>query len=130
LTAFYFQVISKSVIYLQIAHVIFVIYLLVQTIVLFPESPRFDYSKERYALSKKSLTKVSKVNGNPNYNSHKFKFDVEKAAEDAAANPESKEALRDGGNEYGITNGEFTKNLILMSLLFTCFSFSFWLCDF
>lgn len=78
LTAFYFQCISKSIIYLEITHVIFVIYLLVQTYVLFPESPRFDYSKERYAKSKESLTEVSKVNGNPNYNAHKFKFDVEK----------------------------------------------------
>ena len=44
LTAFYFQVISKSVINLEIVHLIFVCYLLIQTLYLFPESPRFNYS--------------------------------------------------------------------------------------
>ena len=37
---------------------------------------------------------------------------------------------RDGGNEYGLTDGQYYTNLILMCLLFTCFSFSFWLVDF
>lgn len=37
---------------------------------------------------------------------------------------------RDGGNLYGISNGKFVINIILMSLLFTCFSFCFWLSDF
>lgn len=37
---------------------------------------------------------------------------------------------KDGGNEYGITNSDYVKNVILFSLLFTCFSFCFWLSDF
>lgn len=36
----------------------------------------------------------------------------------------------EGGNVYGLSNGEFIKNVIILSLLFTCFSFSFWLTDF
>ena len=74
--------------YLEITHVLFVVYMLVQTITTFPESARFLYSKERYGQAKESLTKAAKINGNPNYNSHKFKFDVEKQAEDKAANPD------------------------------------------
>jgi hypothetical protein len=37
---------------------------------------------------------------------------------------------KDGGNEYGITQNEYVINVILFSLLFTCFSFCFWLTDF
>ena len=36
----------------------------------------------------------------------------------------------DGGNLYGISNQEFFANVVLMCLLFSCFSFSFWLADF
>lgn len=39
-------------------------------------------------------------------------------------------AKRDGGNLYGLTNTQFVANLIIFSLMFTCFSFSFWLADF
>ena len=37
---------------------------------------------------------------------------------------------KDGGNDYGITNREYIINVILYSLLFSCFSFCFWLSDF
>jgi hypothetical protein len=36
----------------------------------------------------------------------------------------------DGGNEYGISQKQYAINLTLMVLLFTCFSFMFWLVDF
>jgi hypothetical protein len=42
----------------------------------------------------------------------------------------TKTVKKDAGNEYGLTTGEFVKNVILMCLLFTCFSFSFWLSSF
>lgn len=35
-----------------------------------------------------------------------------------------------GGNEYGLTDREYYTNVILFCLLFTCFSFNFWLTDF
>jgi hypothetical protein len=37
---------------------------------------------------------------------------------------------KDGGNEYGITICQFVLNLIILSLLATCFSFSYWLLTF
>lgn len=36
----------------------------------------------------------------------------------------------DGGNEYGLSNREYYTNVILFCLLFSCFSFCFWLTDF
>lgn len=36
----------------------------------------------------------------------------------------------DGGNVYGISNKQYTINLILLVILFSSYSFSFWLIDF
>ena len=36
----------------------------------------------------------------------------------------------DGGNHYGLTTSDYIRNIIIMTLLFTGFSFSFWLTDF
>jgi len=36
----------------------------------------------------------------------------------------------DGGNEYGLSDREYYTNVILFCLLFSCFSFNFWLTDF
>ena len=104
------------------------------TLIMFPESSRFQYAKENFDDSKKGLNKVARINGIKNYNEDKFKFDTEKQNEELAAAIDSvaKSQLgkKDGGNEYGITFGTYVKNVILLSLLFTCFSFSFWLSDF
>ena len=54
LTAFYFQVISKSVVHLEIIHFVFTCYLLIQTLY-YPESPRFLYSKSRFDESREGL---------------------------------------------------------------------------
>ena len=54
MTAFYFQVISKKVVYLEIANAGFILYLLFQSF-FFPESPRYTYSKEDYDESKEAL---------------------------------------------------------------------------
>ena len=53
--------------------------MLVQSYLSFPESPRFLYSKERYAESKEALELVAKGNGVQSYNSVNFKFDAEAA---------------------------------------------------
>lgn len=37
---------------------------------------------------------------------------------------------KDGGNEYGLSDREYIINVVLFSLLFSCFSFCFWLTDF
>ena len=63
---------------------------------------------------------------------NKFKYDTEKEIIDI--NTEGGDAKTehklDGGNVYGITTPQYIKNLVLMCLLFTGFSFCFWLTDF
>lgn len=64
-------------IYLEIVHVCFVIYLLLQTAILFPESPQYNYSKDNFDEAREDLETVAKINGIENYNSKNFEFDVE-----------------------------------------------------
>ena len=106
--------------------------MLLQVLWVFPESPRFNYSKDRFEAAKANLEVVAHVNGIKNYNSQNFMFDTEKEKMDMMHMDEGEIAKpkRDGGNLYGITTGKFVVNLIIFSLLFTCFSFSFWLADF
>lgn len=106
--------------------------MLLQVLYLFPESPRFNYSKDRFEAAKANLEVVAHVNGIKNYNSQNFMFDTEKENMDMLHLDEGevKAQKRDGGNLYGVTNSQFIVNIIIMSLLFTCFSFSFWLADF
>jgi isoprenylcysteine carboxyl methyltransferase (ICMT) family protein YpbQ len=42
----------------------------------------------------------------------------------------AKTVKADGGNEYGLTDREYYTNVVLFCLLFSCFSFNFWLTDF
>jgi len=78
------------------------------------------------------------MNSVRHFNKDNFKFDNEHQQEIIAQMMETRtlsegsarSAKKDGGNEYGITNNEYIKNVILFSLLFTCFSFCFWLSDF
>ena len=120
---------------LEAVHFVFVLYLIIQTLATIPESPRFNYSKKRFELAKENLTKVASVNGIENFNSDNFFFDTEQqnreldaARSDVMSNKTVN--VKDGGNEYGITTAVYVKNTILMTLLFTCFSFSFWLTNF
>jgi MFS family permease len=55
LTAFYFQFISKHIFYIEVTHVAFVCYMLIQTIWAFPESPRYNYSKDKFIDAKENL---------------------------------------------------------------------------
>jgi len=73
-------VICKSVYWLELVNVIFVVYLFAQ-VFLFPESPRFNYSKERFSEAKNGLSRVAMINAKHNYNKN-FKFDTEKELED------------------------------------------------
>lgn len=68
LTAFYFQVISKHAYYLELAHVLFLVYMIGQTIWSFPESPRYNYSKDRFIEAKEGLHQVAKINGVRHFN--------------------------------------------------------------
>ena len=77
ITAFYFQQISSHIIYLEYAHLGFVVYMILQTLVAFPESPRYDYSKDRFEQAKESLNRVARFNGQYSYNPDNFKFDSE-----------------------------------------------------
>lgn len=105
---------------------------------LFPESPRYNYSKDKFDKAKANLEVVAHVNGVQNFNSHHFVFDTEKENLELAQRGEQitesgrnvKIVRKDGGNLYGITNSEFWANVAIMCLLFACFSFSFWLADF
>ena len=45
---------------------------------LFPESPRYNYSKEKFDKARANLEVVAHVNGIKNFNSHHFVFDTEK----------------------------------------------------
>jgi hypothetical protein len=44
---------------------------------LVPESPRFNYSKDRFDEAKENLEVVAEVNGVKNFNKQNFKFDTE-----------------------------------------------------
>ena len=68
LTAIYFQFISRSVIYLEFANLLLTVVLLVTVLGLFPESPRFSFSKERFDEARGSLDQVARFNGVDNYN--------------------------------------------------------------
>lgn len=71
---------------------------------------------------------MSRVNGVENYNSHKFIFDAEVV--DEGNNSAQGSTKVDPANEYGITNSEFILNTSMLALMFTCFSFCYWLSDF
>ena len=43
---------------------------------MFPESPRYNYSKEKFEKTKEDLAKIAKINGIHNYNQHNFVFDT------------------------------------------------------
>ena len=68
LTTFYFQVCSKKIYYLEVAHIAVVAYMLLHSLVAIPESPRWLLSKERYKESKEALEKVAWINGVSRYN--------------------------------------------------------------
>jgi len=98
---------------------------------IFPESPRFNYSKDRFNESKSGLNQIANLNRTKSF-TRKFKFDTEKELEElekVGADAKTEHKL-DGGNEYGITNSQFATNLVIVTLLFVGFSFNFWLTDF
>ena len=65
--------------YLEIANLLFTFYMLIQ-LFFYPESPRYNYSKEKFQDSKDGLKQVDSFNSNKNYTSN-FKYDTEKEIE-------------------------------------------------
>ena len=120
------------------AHLGFLVYMLIQTVWSFPESPRFNYSKDKFLEAKENLHKVARINGVRHFNPQNFKFDNEYQQELIAEMMENQHmsirssltVKKDGGNEYGLSDREYIINVVLFSLLFSCFSFCFWLTDF
>lgn len=55
ITAFYFQVISKQVLWLELANLLFLTYLWIQSFFI-PESPRYLYSEREYDESRAGLS--------------------------------------------------------------------------
>ena len=106
MTTFYFQVLSKKIYYLEVGHAVLVAYLLLQSLIAIPESPRFLLAQERYQESKDALEQVANINGVSRYNSKNFIFDAEETIElEADAPPESNRSGKiDPANEYGITS--------------------------
>ena len=95
--------ISKSVLYLEIANLIFSFYMLIQTL-FFPESPRYQYAEELFDESRTGLATVARFNSAEKFTTD-FKFDTEQEAFDLKKEGfevASKKQL-DGGNEYGLS---------------------------
>jgi len=51
--------------------------LLVMTLIMFPESPRWQYSKEMFLNSRESLDRVARTNGQDGFDKNGFIFDAE-----------------------------------------------------
>ena len=51
--------------------------LLLITLIMFPESPRWQYSKEKFLKSREGLDQVAKTNGQDKFDSNGFIFDAE-----------------------------------------------------
>ena len=77
--------------------------MLAVTLILFPESARFNFSKERFDDARDNLEVAAHVNG-VDYNKNKFKFDIEKELQEERDNPEKIVDKLDAGNEYGVSN--------------------------
>lgn len=50
---------------------------MILTLIMFPESPRWQYSKEMFQKSREGLDKVAKTNGQDNFDKNGFIFDAE-----------------------------------------------------
>jgi len=75
--AFYFQVCSKNLKLFEIINIFVLAFLLIITLVMFPESPRWQYSKENYLNSRESLERVAKLNGQDKFDKNGFIYDAE-----------------------------------------------------
>lgn len=71
--------------YIEVAHLLFAIYMTLQVLFSFPESPRYNYSKAKFGEAKANLAVVARVNGVKNFNPQNFVFDTEKEQEEILA---------------------------------------------
>lgn len=77
--AFYFQVLSKNVQWVQWGNLTLITLLSFFTLISLPESPKFLYSKERFDEARDALEVVAKYNNISNFNKQNIVFDSEKA---------------------------------------------------
>jgi len=75
--AFYFQVCSKNLKLFEIINLVILGCLLLITLIVFPESPRWQYSKEKFVDSREGLDSVAKINGQDKFDKNGFIFDAE-----------------------------------------------------
>jgi len=132
--AFYFQVLSRSVEWLQWGNLAFITGATAIIVVAFPESPKYLYSNGRYQECRDALALVARYNGQNNFNKQNIVFDTEKVKLDREGNDEETQSAdaKDVTKSlsYPISNWQFGINLLMMCGMFTMFSFSFWLIDF
>ncbi len=62
MTAFYFQIVSKSILYLEYFHFALIIGLLTYTIIYIPESPKYLIAKKEYDKARDSFEVVARFN--------------------------------------------------------------------
>jgi len=68
---------SKNLKLFEIINIFVLAFLLIITLVMFPESPRWQYSKENYLNSRESLERVAKLNGQDKFDKNGFIYDAE-----------------------------------------------------
>jgi len=74
---FYFQQLSRNIVYLQIGNLAFISAVTLYIIVAFPETPRYLYSKGKFNESRASLDYIARFNNQP-FDKHNIMFDTEK----------------------------------------------------
>jgi len=68
---------SKNLKIFEIINIFILAFLLIITLVMFPESPRWQYSKENYLNSREGLERVAKLNGQDKFDKNGFIYDAE-----------------------------------------------------
>ena len=61
----------------EIINIVVLVFLLILTLIMFPESPRWQYSKEMFQKSREGLDRVAKTNGQDKFDKNGFIFDAE-----------------------------------------------------
>ena len=132
MTTFYFHAVSNKIHALEAAHIALLTALLVLSAVAIPESPQFLHATEQYKESKEALEQVASINGVARYNSKNFIFEAEETIELDENRPPStnRSGKVDPMNQYGISQEQFITNTAVLTALFSCFSFCFWLSTF
>ena len=76
-TAFHYQVLCRSIIYIQWGNLIFITSMTMYTLVYLPESPKYLYAKGMFKELRDCLEVVAYTNGIKNFRKDKIIFDAE-----------------------------------------------------